>query len=102
MRTRSALVVGLVIVLALAVLTVAGCGGGGSDKAAISAVQASLSKIDSTIADLTSKGTSGSLTVAGIKAARDSLKPDVQSVIDNGKKIKGADISAVENVNAGL
>ena len=47
---------------------------------------ASLAKIDTAIADLTAKGTSGALTVAGIKATRDSLKADVQTVIDNGQE----------------
>ena len=36
------------------------------------------------------------MTVADIKATRDSLKADVQSVIDSAKKIKGADVSAAE------
>ncbi len=97
MRGRKAVLLGLVVVLALAAVAVAGCGGGGtSDADAKAAVQAGLAKIDTAIADLTAKGTSGALTVAGIKATRDSLKSDVQSVIDNAKKIKGADVSAAE------
>lgn len=98
MRARKAVLLGLVVVLVLGALAVVGCGGGtsGSDASAVAAVQASLAKIDAAIADLTTKGTSGALTVAGIKAARDSLKPEVQTVIDQGKKIKGADVSKIQ------
>jgi hypothetical protein len=97
-RARKAVLLGLVVVLALGALAVAGCGGGtsSSDASAVAAVQASLTKIDAAVADLTTKGTSGALTVAGIKAARDSLKTDVQTVIDQGKKIKGADVSKIQ------
>jgi len=88
---------GLVVVLALAALGLAGCGGSsGTDATAVAAVQASLAKINAAVKDMTDKGTAGTLTVADIKAARDSLKPEVQSVIDNGKKIKGADTAAVQ------
>ena len=92
------MLLGLVVVLALAAVAVAGCGGGGGAAriAAKAAVVAGLAKIDAAIADMTAKGTDGSLTVAGIKATRDSLKADVQSVIDSAKKIKGADVSAAE------
>ncbi len=45
---------------------------------------------------MTAKGTAGTLTVADIKATRDALKTDVQSVIDNGKKIQGADTATVQ------
>ena len=45
---------------------------------------------------MTAKGTAGTLTVADIKATRDALKTDVQSVIDNGKKIEGADTDSVQ------
>ena len=93
---RKVVLLGLVVVLALAALAVAGCGGSSTDATAVAAVQASLGKIDTAIADLTAKGTAGTLTVADIKVVRDSLKPEVQSVIDNGKKIKGADTSAVQ------
>jgi hypothetical protein len=94
---RKAVLLGLIVVLALAAVAVAGCGGGSStDATAVAAVQASLGKIDTAIADLTAKGTAGTLTVADIKVVRDSLKPEVQSVIDNGKKVKGADTAAVQ------
>ena len=93
---RKVVLLGLVVVLALAALAVAGCGGSSTDATAVAAVQASLGKIDTAIADLTAKGTAGTLTVADIKVVRDSLKPEVQSVIDNGKKIKGADTAAVD------
>ena len=61
------MLLGMVVVLALAAVAVAGCGGDStsSDAAAKAAVQASLAKIDTAIADLTAKGTSGALTVAG-------------------------------------
>jgi hypothetical protein len=96
-RGRRIVLLGLVVVLALAALAMAGCGGSGSSDAdAKAAAQASLAKIDTAIADLTAKGTSGALTVAGIKATRDSLKADVQTVIDSAKKIKGADVAAAE------
>jgi hypothetical protein len=97
-RARKAVLLGLVVVLALGVVAVAGCGGGtsSSDAAAKATVVAGLAKINTAVADLTAKGTSGSLTVAGIKAARDSLKPDVQSVIDAAKNIKGADVSKIQ------
>ena len=91
------MLLGLVVVLALGALGVAGCGGGGtSDADAKAAVLAGLAKIDAAIADMTAKGTSGSLTVTDIKATRDALKADVQSVIDNAKKIKNADVSKVQ------
>ena len=94
---RKAVLLGLVLVLALAALAVAGCGGGGSsDTAAKAAVQASLAKINAAIVDMTAKGTAGSLTVAQIKATRDSIKPEIQSVIDNGKKIAGVDVGAIQ------
>ena len=93
---RKAVLLVLVIALALATVAVAGCGGASTDPAAVSAVQASLVKINAAVADMTAKGTSGQLTTADIKAARDTLKPEVQSVIDNGKKIKGADTAAVQ------
>ena len=94
---RKAVLLGLVVLLALGALGVAGCGGGGtSDADAKAAVLAGLAKIDAAIADMTAKGTSGSLTVTDIKATRDALKADVQSVIDNAKKIKDADVSKVE------
>ena len=103
MRGRRIVLLGLVVVLALAALTVAGCGGSSSSDAdAKAAAQASLAKIDAAIADMTAKGTSGALTVAGIKATRDSLKGDVQTVIDSAKKIKGADVSAAEKAWADL
>lgn len=93
---RKAVLLGLIVVLAIAAVAVAGCGGGGTDADAAAAVQASLVKINAAIADMTAKGTAGTLTVADIKASRDSLKPEVQSVIDNGKKIEGADVDAVQ------
>lgn len=94
---RKAVLLGLVVVLALAAIAVAGCGGGGtSDAAAKTAVQASLVKINAAIADMTAKGTAGSLTVAQIKSTRDSIKPEIQSVIDNGKKITGVDTAALQ------
>lgn len=97
MRARKAVFFGLVVVLALGTVALVGCGGGDdSDVAAKAAVVASLAKIDTAIADMTTKGTNGSLTVADIKATRDSLKTDVQTVIDSAKKIKGADVSAAE------
>jgi hypothetical protein len=96
-RVRKAVLLGLVVVLALAAIGVAGCGGGGtSNAAATAAVQASLTKINAAIADMTAKGTSGSLTVAQIKSTRDSIKPEIQSVIDNGAKIKGVDTAALQ------
>ena len=93
---RKAVLLGLVVVLALAALGVAGCGGSSTDATAVAAVQASLAKIDAAVKDMTAKGTAGTLTVAEIKTTRDTLKPDVQSIIDNGKKIKGADTAAVQ------
>jgi hypothetical protein len=86
----------LIAVVALSAFAAVGCGGGGTDTAAVAAVQASLGKIDTAIKDMTAKGTAGTLTVADIKTTRDALKTDVQSVIDNGKKIEGADTAAVE------
>jgi hypothetical protein len=86
----------LIVVVALSAVAVVGCGGGGTDTAAVAAVQASLGKIDTAIKDMTAKGTAGTLTVADIKTTRDALKADVQSVIDNGKKIKGADTDSVQ------
>ncbi len=86
----------LIVVVALSAFAVVGCGGGGTDTAAVAAVQASLGKIDAAIKDMTAKGTAGTLTVADIKATRDALKTDVQSVIDNGKKIEGADTDGVQ------
>jgi hypothetical protein len=93
---RKVVLLVLVVVLALAALAVAGCGGSSTDPAAVSAVQGSLAKINAAIADLTTKGTNGSLTAADVKAARDTLKPEIQSVIDNSKKIKGADTAALQ------
>jgi hypothetical protein len=95
-RVRKAVLLVLAAVIVLSAVAVAGCGGGGTDSAAVSAVQASLTKISAAIADMTAKGTAGTLKVADIKASRDTLKPEVQSVIDNGKKIKGADTAAVQ------
>jgi hypothetical protein len=98
-RARKIVLLGLVVVLALAALAVIGCGGsgnGGSEASAKAAVQADMAKIDAAIADLTQKGTSGALTVAGIKAARDSLKAQVEDVIAQAKNIKGADVNAVQ------
>jgi hypothetical protein len=96
--TRRAVVLGLIIILALAAVSVAACGGGTSanEETAKAAVQADLTKIDTGIADLTQKGTSGSLTVADIKAARDSLKTQVEDVITQAKNIKGADVSTIQ------
>jgi hypothetical protein len=96
--TRRVALLGLIIILALAAVSVAACGGGSSANAesAKAAVQADLGKIDSGIADLTQKGTSGSLTVADIKAARDSLKTQVEDVITQAKSIKGADVSSIQ------
>jgi hypothetical protein len=93
---RKAVLFVVIVVVALSALAVVGCGGGGTDTAAVAAVQASLGKIDTAIKDMTAKGTAGTLTVADIKTTRDALKTDVQSVIDNGKKIEGADTAAVE------
>jgi hypothetical protein len=93
---RKAVLFVLIVVVALSAFAVVGCGGGGTDTAAVAAVQASLGKIDTAIKDLTAKGTAGTLTVADIKTTRDALKTDVQSVIDNGKKIKGADTDTVQ------
>jgi hypothetical protein len=96
---RKAVLLGLVVVLALGAFVVVGCGGsssGASEATAKAAVVASLAKIDAAVADLTAKGTNGTLTVAGIKATRDSLKAEVQSVIDNAKNIKGADVSKIQ------
>jgi hypothetical protein len=95
---RKAVLFCLVVVLALSALAVTACGGGSgtSEESAKAAVQADLSKIDAAVADLTQKGTSGALTVAGIKAARDSLKPHIEDVITQAKNIKGADVAAVQ------
>jgi hypothetical protein len=95
-RVRKAVLLVLIVVVALSVLAMVGCGGGGTDEAAVTTVQGNLAKIDAAIADLTAQGTAGTLTVAGIKAARDSLKPEVESVIENGKNIEGADTEAVQ------
>jgi hypothetical protein len=96
-RARSLVIVGLIVALVLGALALTGCGGGGGDEeAAKAAVVAGLAKIDTVVADLTQKGTSGALTVADIKAARDSMKAEFQSILDNAKKIKGADVSKAE------
>ncbi len=93
---RKAVLLVLVVVLAVSAIAVVGCGGGGTDSAAVSAVQASMTKVTAAIKDMTAKGVAGTLTVKDIKSTRDTLKPEVQSIIDNGKKIKGADTSAVQ------
>jgi hypothetical protein len=96
-RVRSLVVFGLIVALALGALALTGCGGSGGDEtAAKAAVVAGLAKIDTTIADLTQKGTSGSLTVADIKATRDSMKGELVTLFANAKKIKGADVSKAE------
>jgi hypothetical protein len=96
-RVRSLVLFGLIVALALGAFAVTGCGGGGEDEAAAkAAVAAGLAKIDTVVADLTQKGTSGALDVAGIKAARDSMKAEFESVLANAKKIKGADVSKAE------
>jgi hypothetical protein len=95
---RKAVLLILVVVLALAALALAACGGSASasDASAKAAVQADLGKINAAVADLTQKGTSGSLTVAGIKQARDSLRANVEDLIAQAKNIKGADVSKVQ------
>jgi hypothetical protein len=90
--TKAVLPVLLVVVLLGAVL--AGCGG--SDEKAKADLAAAITPIEAAIADLTAKGTSGALDVAGIKAARDEMKSKWQAVIDAAKKVKGADVKAAE------
>jgi hypothetical protein len=89
---------GLIVVLVMGGLAVAGCGGGGgSDEQAKAAVQGSLAKIDATVQDMTAKGVSGALTVAEIKAARDAMKPEISTIVENGKNIEGVDVGKVES-----
>ncbi len=94
MKGKRLLLLGLAVLLALGVTAAVGCGG--SDEQAKADLAAAIAPIEAAIADLTAKGTSGSLDVAGIKAARDAMKDKWQAVIDAAKKVKGADVKAAE------
>lgn len=98
MRGIKAVLPVVFVVLLLGATVVGGCGGGGGgdEEAAKAAIAASLVKIEAAVADLTAKGTSGALTVAEIKATREALKPEVESVIESATQVKGLDASKIE------
>lgn len=93
MRFKSALIIGLTIVLALSVMLVVGCGG--SDKEAKEALRTALDKINTQVAELTKTFTAGG-TVADVKAAKEKIAPDWQAVVEAAKGVKGADVAKAE------
>jgi hypothetical protein len=92
-RFQKVLLLALVVALAVAAFAVVGCGDS-SDEAAKATMLAALTKVETTVADLTQKG--ASLTVADVKATRDAMKSQWQIVIDSAKKVKGADAAKAE------
>ena len=92
-RARNLLLLGLAIVLLVATFAVVACGGD-SDAEAKAALKEALTKVEASVAELTAKGIN--LTVADVKAARDAMKPQWQTVVESAKGIKGADIAKAE------
>ncbi|MBN1320311.1 MAG: hypothetical protein JXA87_05640 [Thermoleophilia bacterium] len=93
MRARKLLVLGLVVILALGTLAVAGCGG--DDEEAKAALRTALQTVETKVTGLQTAFTSGG-TVADLKAAKDDLATDWQAVVTAAEKVKGTDVEAAK------
>jgi len=92
-RARKLLVLGLMIIMALGTLTVAGCGG--DDKEAKEALRAALATVETKVTGLQTAFTQGG-TVPELKAAKDDIAADWQAVVTAAEKVKGADVEAAK------
>jgi hypothetical protein len=92
-RNRKALILGLVVVLALAVVAVVACGG--SDEEAKANLSAALDTAEASMAGFASSIGADS-SVDDITAALESFEPEWQAVIDAAKEVDGADAAAAE------
>jgi hypothetical protein len=99
MKPRRAMFLGLAIVLAMASLTVAGCGAGGAvdvkDKAVLSAALAEFEFSAGAVTTALVAG-SDSTAAADIKAAKEDMGLKWQKVIDAAEDVEGADTDAAE------
>ena len=96
MSARKLMLLGLVTILVLTGLFAVACGGDdGEDGKA--AMQAALDQIESDIADMTATMTSGG-TTADVKAAKETIKPHWQAVIDACAGVEGADAAKAQQV----
>jgi hypothetical protein len=92
---KKLVLVGLAVVFALSSLFMVACGG--NDEAAKTAMQTALIKINADIASLTSQMMSGG-TAADVKAAKSTIAPDWQAVVDAAKNLKGADAAKAQQI----
>lgn len=93
MRARKLLLLGLVIVLALGTFVVAGCGG--DDEEAKAALRTALDTVETKVEGLQTAFTQGG-TVPELKAAKDDLAADWQTVVSAAEKVEGADVEAAK------
>jgi hypothetical protein len=84
-------IVVLCLMVALAGLVAVGCG---SDKDAVTALDAALDKVDAATAKFQTMGPES--TIADVKAARDEVGPLWAEVVSAAKKVKDVDVAAAE------
>lgn len=92
MRLRSGLLLGVVVILALSMFVVVGCGG--SEEEAKAELSAALDELETSIAGFQQMGADS--TVDDIIAARDAVKEDWAAVVEAGKKVDEATTSEAE------
>lgn len=92
MRLRNGLLLGVVVILALSMFVVVGCGG--SEEEAKAELSAALDELETSIAGFQQMGADS--TVDDIIAARDAVKEDWAAVAEAGKKVDEATTSEAE------
>jgi chromosome condensin MukBEF complex kleisin-like MukF subunit len=94
--TKKLVLIGLAVIFALSSLFMVACGGG-DDTAAKDAMKAALTKVNADIAGLTQQMMSGG-TAADVKAAKGTIEPDWQAVVDACADLKGADAAKAQQL----
>jgi hypothetical protein len=95
---RNVLLLGLVVVMAVSAMFVAGCGNSQED--AKVALSAALDKVEASVAKFQQLGASS--TIADVKAARDAVGADWAQVVTAAKAVKGADAEGAEKAWAAV
>lgn len=97
MKGRKLLLVGLAALVVLGSLFVAACGGG-DEQASKDALRSALDVIDTDIDEMTATMTSGGGDAADVKAAKESIAPHWQAVVDACEGVEGADASKAQGL----
>lgn len=95
MSAKKLVLIGLALIFVLGSLFMVACGG--DTPAAKEAMKAALTKINADIAGLTEQMVAGG-NAADVKAAKGTIQPDWQAVVDACKNVKGADAAKAQQL----